>query len=161
MGLTTDYSLNEYPNFVNSTDIRKNSNKSFKNTIEMRTGFLTKLNFTEIFTFNAIQSKSTITNSVDALQNTFKISYKINKKSRSSLQTDVFVPNLKEISNRYNFIDFEYYYTFSDKINFIIVANNLLNLKTFNQVETNDFSSFSSQTNLTQRYFLINMEYNF
>ena len=127
----------------------------------MRTGFLTKLNFTEIFTFNSTQSKSLVTNSVNAIQNSFKISYKINKKSRSSLQTDVFIPNLQKNSNQYNFIDFEYYYTYSDKINFIIVANNLLNLKTFNQAETNDFSSFSSQTNLTQRYFLINMEYNF
>ena len=161
IGLTTDYSFNEYPNFVNSTDIRKNSNQSFKNTIEMRTGFLTKLNFTEIFTINTTQSKSLVTNSINAIQNSFKINYKINKKSRSSLQTDVFIPNLQKNSNQYNFIDFEYYYTFSDKINFIIVANNLLNLKTFNQAETNDFSSFSSQTNLTQRYFLINMEYNF
>ena len=161
IGLTTDFSIHEYPNFVNSTDIRKNTNQNFKSTIELRTGFLTKLNFTEIFTFTTTESKSMVTNNIDAVQNQFKISYKISKKSRSSIQTDVFIPSIKKSTNRYNFIDIEYYYTFSEKINFIFVANNLLNLQTFNQAETNDFSSFVSQTNLTQRYFLFNVEYHF
>lgn len=157
----SNYINTEYPNFLNSTDIRKNSNQIFKNTFEIRTGFAIKMNFENSFSHNSLTSKSILTNRINSLQNSFKIRYKLSKKSNVSLKSDFYLPNLKNSANHYNFLDFEYKYKLNDKINCIMIANNLLNLKSFNQVENNDFSSYISQTNLTQRFFLLNIEYSF
>ena len=158
---SSNYVDTNYPNLFNSNDIRKNSNQVFKNSLEIRTGFDTKINFENAFSHNAITSKSIINkNNISSIQNTLKIRYKINKKNNASLKSDLFVTNLKS-NNNYNFIDFEYRYKFNDQVIFMLIANNLLNIDSFNQVENNDFSNFISKTNLTQRFFLFNIEYNF
>ena len=68
---------------------------------------------------------------------------------------------MDDISNSFNFVDFELNYKLNDKINFIFIANNILNIKSFNQIQNNDFSSYITRTNLIQQYFLLNMEYTF
>jgi hypothetical protein len=150
-----------YPNFVNNSDIRRNSNQNFKNSFEFRSGFSTKVNFENAIVHNVLKSKSTQKNTIQAIQNTFKVRYKISKKSNVVLKSDWFLPDLKENSNSYNFVDFEYYFKWNDKLNFIVVGNNLMNLKNFSQYQNNDFSKFVSQTNLTSRFILLSMEYSF
>lgn len=157
----SNFTHSEYPNLLNSNDIRINSNQILQNTFEIRTGFTTKINFENVFTHNSITSKSIIKNNVSSIQNSFKIRYKINKKFNSSIKSELYFPDLEKTSNNYNFIDLEFKYKFSDKLNFILIANNLLNIKNFNQSQNNDFSSFTSQTNLTQRFVLLNAEFNF
>lgn len=150
-----------YPNFVNNSDIRRNSNQNFKNSFEFRSGFSTKVNFENAIVHNVLKSKSTQKNTIQAIQNTFKVRYKISKKSNVVLKSDWFLPDLKENSNSYNFVDFEYYFKWNDKLNFIVVGNNLMNLKNFSQYQNNDFSKFVSQTNLTSRFIVLSMEYSF
>lgn len=158
---SSSYIENKYPNFVNSNDIRKNTNQIFKNNLQIRTGFDFKVNFEESFTHNSIISKSVISNQVNSLQNNFKVRYKLNKKINTSLKWDLYIPNLNKKSNNYNFVDLECYYKLNKNINFIFVANNLININTFREVENNDFSTYISEINLTQRFFLLNMEYTF
>lgn len=150
-----------YSNFVNSNDIRRNSNQNFKNSFEFRSGFSTKVNFENSIVHSVFKSKSAQDNTIEALQNTFKVRYKISKKSNIVLKSDLFVPDINENSNSYNFVDFEYYYKWNDRLNFTLVGNNLLNLKNFRQYQNNDFSKFVSQTNLTSRFILLSMEYSF
>ncbi len=150
-----------YPNFVNNTDIRRNSNQNFKNSFEFRSGFSTKVNFENAIVHNVLKSKSTQENTIQTIQNTFKVRYKMSKKSNVVLKSDWFLPDLKENSISYNFVDFEYYFKWNDKLNFIVVGNNLMNLKNFSQYQNNDFSKFVSQTNLTSRFILLSMEYSF
>lgn len=100
---STNFMENEYPNFLNSADIRRNSHQIFKNSLEIRTGFNRKINFENSFSYNSMISKSMISNSVNSLQNTFKIKYKLNKKSSCSIKNDLFIPNLKNNLNNYNF----------------------------------------------------------
>ncbi|CAM3800876.1 hypothetical protein FLGE108171_15420 [Flavobacterium gelidilacus] len=158
---SSTYIKNKYPNVLNNSDIRKNTNEVFKNTFIIRTGFNSKINFENSTSLKIITSKSIITNINNSLNNSYKIRYKINKKYKASIKWDVFIPNIKNKSNNYNFVDFELNYKLNDKINFILAGNNLLNLKYFKQIENNDFSSFISTTNLTQQFFLFNMEYTF
>lgn len=159
--LNPSFQSSDYPNFVNSSDLRKNSNQVFRSSMEVNTGILKNFVFNEEIIFNSIQSKSVITNKVSSFQNTFKITYKIKNNSSVIIKNDLFIPNLKNKSNSYNFIDFEYSYNLKDKVKISLLANNLLNVKSFNQVENNDFSSYTSQTNLIQRYFLVNLDYSF
>ena len=159
--LNPSFQSSNYPNFVNSSDLRKNSNQVFRSSMEVNTGILKNFVFNEEMIFNSIQSKSVITNKVSSFQNTFKITYKIKNNSSVIIKNDLFIPNLKNKSNSYNFIDFEYSYNLKDKVKISLLANNLLNVKSFNQVENNDFSSYTSQTNLIQRYFLVNLDYSF
>ena len=159
--LNPSFQSSNYPNFVNSSDLRKNSNQVFRSSMEVNTGILKNFVFNEEIIFNSIQSKSVITNKVSSFQNTFKITYKIKNNSSVIIKNDLFIPNLKNKSNSYNFIDFEYSYNLKDKVKISLLANNLLNVKSFNQVENNDFSSYTSQTNLIQRYFLVNLDYSF
>lgn len=150
-----------YPNFVNNSDIRRNSNQNFKNSFEFRSGFSTKVNFENAIVHSILKSKSTQENTIQTIQNTFKVRYKISKKSNVVLKSDWFLPDMKENSNSYNFVDFEYYFKWNDKLNFIVVGNNLMNLKNFSQYQNNDFSKYVSQTNLTSRFILLSMEYSF
>ncbi|MDG2432699.1 hypothetical protein [Flavobacterium sp.] len=150
-----------YPNFVNNSDIRRNSNQNFKNSFEFRSGFSTKVNFENATIYSVLKSKSTQENSIQTFQNTFKVRYKISKKSNIVLKSDLFVPDIKENRNAYNFVDFEYYFKWNDKLNFIVVGNNLMNLRNFSQYQNNDFSKYISQTNLTSRFILLSMEYSF
>lgn len=158
---SSNYIRNNYPNFLNNSDIRKNTNQIFKNTLEIRTGFNSKLNFENQSTHKILQSKSVITNSISSFENVFKLRYKINKTYKASIKWDCFIPNIKNTSNTFSFIDFEINYKLNDKINFILIGNNLLNLKYFNQIQNNDFSSYTTKSNLIQQYFLLNMEYTF
>ena len=159
--ITSSITATEYPNIVNSSDIRKNNNQVISNSLKIGTGFTSRINFQNTFSHSSIVSKSGITNRVDAIQNSFSMRTRISKKSIASLKSDFFIPNLSNGSNNYHFVDFEGTYKWNDKINFTFLANNLLNLKRFNQVENNDFSSYISQTNLTKRFFLLNMEFTF
>ena len=152
---------NKYPNFVNSSDIRKNTNQIFKNSLQIRTGFDFKVNFEQSLTHNYVFSKSVISNQIESLQNSFKVRYKLNKKIKASIKWDAFYPNLNDKVNNYNFLDYELTYKLNDNLNFIFIASNLLNVKSFNQVENNDFSVFSSKTNLTERMVLLYVEYTF
>lgn len=158
---SSNYIVNENPNFINSSDIRKNSNTIFKNTLEIRTGFDYKINFENVFSQSKSTSKSIITNSISSLQNSFKVKWKISKNSSCNLKSDFFIPNLKNKSNTYHFLDYEYKYKFNEKINLTLIANNILNLKTYNQVENNDFSNYTSETNLTPRLAFLVVEYSF
>jgi hypothetical protein len=159
--ITSSITATEYPNIVNSSDIRKNNNQVISNSLKIGTGFTSRINFQNTFSHSSIVSKSGITNRVEAIQNSFSMRTRISKKSIASLKSDFFIPNLSNSSNNYHFVDFEGTYKWNDKINFTFLANNLLNLKRFNQVENNDFSSYISQTNLTKRFFLLNMEFTF
>ena len=152
---------NKYPNFVNSADIRKNTNQIFKNSLQLRTGFNSKINFEESITHNVVISKSIISNQINSLENSLKVRYKFTKKINTSLKWDAYIPNLKDKVNNYNFLDYELTYKFKKNLNFIFVANNLLNVRSFNQIENNDFSVFISKTNLTERFLLLNIEYTF
>lgn len=158
---TSSLNFLKYPNTINNSDIRKNSNLNFKNTFEFRTGFLTKLNFENAFTINTIQSKSEIyQNKNNSLQNNFKIKYRISKKLSSNLKSDLFITDL-ENNNRCHFMDLELKYKATDKMNFFLLGNNLLNEKYYQQKSNTDYSAYISQTNVTPRYFLLTMEYNF
>lgn len=157
----SNYIKSIYPNIVNNSDIRKNTNQIIKNSFEIRTGFNSKLNFENQLNHKLFQTKSTISNNIYSLQNLFKIRYKVNKSSKAVIKFDSFIPNMDDISNSFNFVDFELNYKLNDKINFIFIANNILNIKSFNQIQNNDFSSYITRTNLIQQYFLLNMEYTF
>jgi hypothetical protein len=159
--ITSSVTSTEYPNIVNSSDIRKNNNQIISNSVKIGTGFTSRVNFQNTFSHSSIVSKSMIKNRVQALQNSFSMRTRISKKSSTTLKSDFFVPNLKKSTNSYHFVDLEYDYKWNEKMNFALLANNLLNLKSFDQFENNDFSSYISQTNLTQRFFLIKMEYTF
>ena len=159
--VSSSYIENKYPNFVNSNDIRKNTNYVFKNSLDFRTGFNSKINFEETIDYNTVVSKYIIKNQVNSFKNTFKVRYKINKKINGNIKWDSYIPNLDNKNNNYNFLDFECYYSMTKKLNFILLANNLLNINSYKEFDNTDFSTYNSEINLTQRFFLLNVEYNF
>lgn len=158
---TSSITATEYLNIVNSSDIRKNNNQIINNSLKIGTGFASRINFQNTFSHSSIASKSGVTNRVESIQNSFSMRTRISKKSSATLKSDFFIPNLSNSSNSYHFVDLECGYKFNDNINLTLLANNLLDLKSFNQVENNDFSAYISQTNLTKRFFLINVEFTF
>ncbi|MVO08758.1 hypothetical protein GOQ30_06220 [Flavobacterium sp. TP390] len=159
--VSSSYVENKYPNFVNSNDIRKNTNYVFKNSLDFRTGFNSKVNFEETIDYSTVVSKYIIKNQVNSFKNTFKVRYKINKKINGNIKWDSYIPNLDNKNNNYNFLDFECYYAITKKLNFIFLANNLLNINSYKEFDNTDFSTYNSEINLTQRFFLLNVEYNF
>ncbi|MCL9809567.1 TonB-dependent receptor [Flavobacterium luminosum] len=78
----------------------------------------------------------------------------------SNLKSDLFITDL-ENNNRCHFMDLELKYKATDKMNFFLLGNNLLNEKYYQQKSNTDYSAYISQTNVTPRYFLLTMEYNF
>jgi hypothetical protein len=160
--ITSNFSHTNYKNIVNDSQLRENVSDNFNNILSLRTAFSGKLNFENEITFNYFSNKSENSNLINnaSLTNGLKIKYNHSKKLFASFSADYFLPNLKNKSNKYLFLDFNLIFKpDSKKYEINLIGKNLLNNKIFTQIQTSDFSKNILQSNLIARYILINFSY--
>lgn len=162
--LKSNYSIFNYKNIVNNSDLRNNNNQFFGSELFMKTAFDLKINFENITHYNKISSRSdkTVSFANESINNTFKVIVKPDSRYFILLSSDYFLPNLKNSREHYLFLDASLRFTPKSKkfeINF--TAKNILNNATFTQVETNDYSTTFFQTNLIPRYVMLSVSHNF
>jgi len=162
--LSSNYSISEYKNIVNNSELRNNKSQFLNTKLFMKTAFDGFINFENTINLSKSISENENSNQFvnESLNNTFKIILKPNKKWFVLLSSDYFLPNRENKSEDYLFLDASIRYRPKNrKFEFNFAAKNLLNENNFEQIQTSDFSTNIYRTNILPRYYLLNMTYNF
>jgi hypothetical protein len=162
--LSSNYSISEYKNIVNNSELRNNKSQFLNTKLFMKTAFDGFINFENTVNLSKSISESDDSNQFinESLNNVFKIILKPTKKWFVLFSSDYFLPNRENESENYMFLDASIRYRPKNKkFEFNFVAKNLLNEDNFEQVQTSDFSTNIYRTNILPRYYLLNMTYNF
>ncbi|TYC17912.1 hypothetical protein ES677_00625 [Bizionia gelidisalsuginis] len=161
LDLKTAYTINNYKNIINNTEIRENKNKSLNLQLEVRTGFKKDLNFANkvIFQNNSFSSKGYNSNQFTTFQNHFSVKY-IKNRFYFTVDGKYFDPNLKTRNNSITFIDAAFnYQQKNEKIDYSLQVNNLLNKREFVELNSSDYSSTLQSQKLLERYFLFSVRF--
>ncbi len=162
--LSSNYSVSKYKNIVNNSELRNNKGQFLESKLFMKTAFDGFINFENTLNFlkSISESNSSTSFSNESLNNVFKIILRPAKKWFMLLSADYFLPNRKNKSENYTFVDVSIRHRPKNKkIEFNFVARNLLNKDNFEQIRTTDFSTILYRTNILPRYYLLNVTYNF
>ena len=162
--LKSDYSISNYKNIVNNSDLRNNNNQFFSSELFVKTAFDIKINFENVIRYKKNRAKSenseAFTN--ETINNTFKVIVKPNANWFILLSSDYFLPDTKKINEDYLFLDALLRFTPKRNIFEVnLIAKNILNNKNFTQIQTTDYSTSSFRSNLIPGYFMLSMSYNF
>lgn len=160
--LSSDLSISNYKNIVNNSDLRNNKFQNLTSELFFKTAFDIKINFENQFKFFQSISKSEGSEQFQnkSIQNTFKIILKPSKKWFVLLSSDYYIPTLDK-KDKYIFLDASIRFTPNKIYEVNFYAKNILNKKMFSQIETSDYSTTIFQSNLIQRYYMLNVNYNF
>lgn len=157
------YSVDEYQNIINNSDLRDNINKSFFGKIEARSGFKGAFNLSNktVLTFNKFKTAASVPNTFTTFQNNFSIKY-IKAKYQFSIDSQYFHPDLKSNISGDLFLDTRVgFKSKNEKIEYEFKANNLLNKKVYRNVNSDDFSTSIFEHNLQERFFLLSVNFKF
>ncbi len=162
--LTSNYSISEYKNIVNDSDLRSNKNKSLETKFYIKTAFNGLLNFKN--TFHLSNSISENSNrkifSNTSYNNKFDIILNPSKKWLVLFSSNYLLPNIKKKNERFFFLDFSVRYKpKNERLEFNFRANNILNENNIEQIQTSDFSTSIFRTNILPNHYLLNMTYSF
>ena len=164
INFSSSYSVMQYYNVINSSNLRNNTGNNFNINFGFNTGFSFPFNFSNVITYNRLQSKSEDSKAftTNFIENIFEIKIKFSKRSFASITTDYVLPNLNIKENNYIFIDVLCSISSKNKRwEYNIMANNLLNKNNFEQVQTTDYSIYSTHTSILQRHYMFGVSYSF
>tara|TARA_R110002096_G_C14640512_1_gene725541 strand:- start:62 stop:2743 length:2682 start_codon:yes stop_codon:yes gene_type:complete len=162
--LTSNYSISNFRNIVNNSDLRQNKNQFLSNSFFWKTAFEIPINFENTFTYQYSNSKSENQSAFinKSWQNTFKVIVKPNKKWFVILSSDYYLPNTKQSDEQFFFFDATIRHRpKSKKWGASFTMRNITNENNFEQVQTSDISTTIFRSNLLPRYLLLNLTWNF
>jgi len=157
-------SIFNYKNLVNNSLLRNNVNKIANLGVNLRTAFLSSLNFRNNFKFQYSDTKTSDGSLFinRSLRNSFSTLFKCNDAFFFKLTSDVFLPSFSNDNAFYNFIDFSVRYTpKGKKYSLELVSNNILNEVNFEQVQVSDFGTNIQRTSLLPSYTFLALSYTF
>jgi len=162
--LTSNYSISNFRNVVNNSDLRQNQNQFLSNSFFWKTAFDIFINFENTFTYQYSNSKSenqaSFTNK--SWQYTFKAILKTNERWSFIVSSDYYIPNTKQYEEQFFFLDATLRHKpKSKKWEISFITRNLTNEKNFEQFQTSDISTTIFRSNLLPMYFLVNLTWNF
>lgn len=162
--LTSSYSISNFKNIVNNSQLRNNQSQFLSNALFWKTAFDTPVNLENTFTWQYANSQSQNQQAFinNTWQNKFKIIVKYSKKWFLILSSDYYLPDTSKKNENFLFIDATLRHRpKSKKWEASLVMKNLNNEKNFEQVQTSDISTTIFRSNLLPSYFLLNLTWNF
>ncbi len=162
--LISNFSVSRYKNIVNESGLRDNTGQFFKSDLFFKSAFKSFFNFENIFSYSKSTFKNEDSNRFinESINNVFKVMLKPTKVWYVMLSSDYLIPNLKNNSENYMFLDATIRYRPKNKnFDFSFSGKNLLNEKRFQQTQISDFSTNIFTTNILPIYFLFNVSYSF
>jgi hypothetical protein len=162
--LTSDFSISNFRNVINNSELRKNQSQFLNNTFFYKTAFDIPINFENIFTWQYANSKSKNKQSFinNSWQNNFKIIIKPSKKWFFILSSDFYLPDTNIENEYYLFLDLNLkHIPKNKKWQASFMMQNLTNEDNFEQVLTSDISTTIFRSNLLSRYIILNITWNF
>lgn len=163
--LTSTFNYSNFRNIVNSSELRNNEIKFFRNELLFKTAFDFALNFesTSIFQNSVAKSQGQqqkFTNS--SFQETFSVLVHPFKRWKWNVSVDYFLPNNNDKSVDFLFLNSSFdYQANQNKWRLGVELKNLFNEKNFEQIQNNDYSVNIFRSTLLPRYFLVTFSWNF
>lgn len=163
--LNSNYTLSFDKNIINDSNLRDILGKTFYSQVTARTGFKSKINFSnKISLINTVfeVKKTEIKNNFSSLTDQFKIMYRNNSKSlKIDFVSNFISPDLKQ-KNNYLFLETVIDFTSKNKkVTYSIIGKNLTNNKTFETRSVTDYSNSISSHNLINRYLMLKITFGF
>ncbi|WP_374174774.1 hypothetical protein [Flavobacterium tructae] len=159
---TSNYSVNNYKNIVNQSELRNNQSLNYNAYLFLNTAFRLPVNFQNKFNYGitTFKSNNESTNRNILLSNSFKMIVKANKSLLLTFNYDYYLPNTKN-SDNFTFLDFEIKYKpqRTKWIEFWLSGKNLLDNKFYSQTNNSDFQTTIFQSSLMPRYFLLTLDF--
>jgi hypothetical protein len=163
INLDSNYTISEYQNIINNSELRNNISKSLFAKFQLRTGFKSGINFENKIAIrnNTFDNQDGSTNSFTAFQTDFKTKF-VKNEFQFVFNTQYFNPNLKTNIDGDLFLDA--YLSYKPKklrIEYQLKANNLLNNNVYQNIDASDFSLSSFEHNLLERFILLSIKFNY
>lgn len=160
--INSDYSIVNFKNIVNNSDLRNNKSNYLVNSLFFKTSFNSPINLENKTTYILQETKSINTFTNKSIENNLKLILKPFKGFSASVIHNYFIPSLKNTSNNYSFLSSKIRYIPKNKPWQLELSGvNLLNEKIFTQENTTDISNNTFGVNLLERYILLNFSYSF
>jgi len=162
--LTSNYSISNFRNIVNNSNLRQNQSQFLSNSFFYKTAFKFPINFENTFIYQYSYSKSENQSAFinKSWQNKFKVIIKPNKKWFVVLSSDYYLPNTKLSDEQFFFLDATLRHRpKSKKWGTSLTLSNITNEINFEQIRTSDISTTIFRSNLLPRYILLNLTWNF
>ncbi|MGB0879473.1 MAG: hypothetical protein ACPGTO_02800 [Polaribacter sp.] len=162
--LKSNYSISNFRNIVNNSDLRLTQNSFLSNSFFWKTAFEIPINFENTFTYEYSKSKnenqSAFINA--SWQNNLKLILKPNKRWFLIVSTDYYLPDTEQSDNQFFFLDATLRHRPKNKNwEARLEMRNITSENNFEQIQTSDISTTVFRSNLLPRYFLLNLTWNF
>lgn len=163
VNLNSNYNISEFQNIINNSKLRNNTSENLFASFDIRTGFKGALNFRikTLINNNTFTNEGNPSNSFTSFQNDFSVKY-IKDNFQFIAESQYFKPDLNTAIRGDVFLDAKIIFKpKKSKIEYILRANNLLNNKVFQNINTSDFSTTIFQYNLQERFLLLSAAFRF
>lgn len=158
------FTNNSFQNIINNSEVRSNSVASISNQFFYKSAFSIFLNFENEATYFTNLSSSnlgpTLTN--NSFVNKLKVFSKFSKNFRTSLTMDMYVPNVNDLNEHFDFWDFDFLIKSSNqKWEYGVRLKNIFNTRNFVQIQNNDFSTSVFASNILPMHSLFFANFDF
>lgn len=163
ININSSYTILNYQNIINNSQLRDNTNKNLLGQVYIRTGFQSHLNFENkiMFSNNNYSNNYNSSSSFSSFQNDFKIKY-LKDDFQFTINSQFFKPDLNQNISGDLFLDVNLSYSpKNSKIEYLLKANNLLNKKIYRNINISDFSTSIFQHNLQKRFILFSIQFKY
>lgn len=165
--ININYSKNNYYNFLNSVQLRKNKGIYYSFDFNYCTVFKSIINFENTFKrinyiFETPYSRSH--NSNTTISNKFKIYIKFKKSIQAELVSTLFFPNFEKqlLTNKFNLVDsYLKYFHKNDKLMLSLSFNNINNIQKITFLQKSDFYTTYVSNRILPRHFIFNVSFKF
>lgn len=161
--IDANYSVSNYKNIVNGSELREVKSKVLVPGIELRSNFKGFLNYHLGTKWTVNEITTSIVNKTKDNLSFCDILFSFSKKFNADFQAErYYFGNLSAQNSRYYFIDIKANYKLSgNKAVFSLSANNLLDTKVFRQSYISDVFVSKTEYRILPRYILLKLDYRF
>jgi hypothetical protein len=162
--LTSNYSISNFRNVINNSELRQNQRWFLNNAFFYKTAFDIPMNIENTFAWQYTNSKNENKQSFinNSWRNNFKIIIKPSKKWVFVFSSDYYLPDSNRKDEHFLFLDaILKHIPKSKKWQASFVMRNLTNEEIIEQVITSDISTTIFRSNLLPRYLILNLVWGF
>jgi len=160
--LNVNTSFSRYFNALNGNAINEVRSSVYNTNIEINSAFEGFFNYKSSIGFTLIKNKQQ--NTTPFLNNTLNARletiFKFGKKTYCKIENELIIPKGSVFTKNKLFVDFTFNHR-SKSIKYFILARNLLNKSSFNQIYVTEFSKSVFSKNLFDRYIVFGLNYMF
>lgn len=163
--LVGSFSINSYKNEVDNSQIRDNISYNGFYGLNLKTGFLKKINFENNLQIRTSSFKTDNFKTFNnlSIQNTFKIYVKPTNRLRFVTSFDYYLPNNKDLKNNFIFFDNSIYFSSKNgSLNYTITSRNFIaKQNTFSKIDFSDYSRTITSYGLLDPYIMLSVDFKF